>query len=375
MRKLIAILSICLLVTPCYAGSISRFKTYSPGDQVTAENLNGNFDNAYNELNGSLDNNNADVTNGFRFVEVLGSVPASTVEGRVIYSKADDSIYYDDGTALFGIPSLKGNNGFSGNNTFNGTTTITDANIDGGNIDNTAIGASTPSTGIFSTIQFNTSFTDSSGTVLIDGILDQDSMNGATATNLFTGESTKAYIDTQVAGVSGWAWEFVEGGSFSGSSAFTVTETLESGFFYKLYLQIANDSGTGNDFGVDVTINGGAFTDVGTRDSWSLTDDAPLTNETNNDSGGLLHKITADDEHFSINDSDIKFANVEMDLSYRSSSDTQVKWEVWGMMEAHNMMYNKGFSYLVNTQMTSITFTPTAETIAGNYTLLKLKQS
>ena len=66
IRKLIIIF--LLLCTPVYAGSISM-PQYGTNDTLTAVNQNQRFNLLTNEMNGALDNTNASVTNGFRFIE------------------------------------------------------------------------------------------------------------------------------------------------------------------------------------------------------------------------------------------------------------------------------------------------------------------
>jgi len=88
----------------CTAGTISRYFTYSTGDDVTAINLNGNFDNIVNEFNGGLDNQNANTTEGFWFIEVLGSLPAAGNQGRVVFLTTSNSLWFDTGATW--LPSI-----------------------------------------------------------------------------------------------------------------------------------------------------------------------------------------------------------------------------------------------------------------------------
>lgn len=83
-----------------YAGIIGAHTTYDTTSEVTARNLNGNLDNIRNECNGGLDNENADTTNGFRFLEVRSSNPTAGSEGRIVYNTTDDVLYIDSGTAF-----------------------------------------------------------------------------------------------------------------------------------------------------------------------------------------------------------------------------------------------------------------------------------
>lgn len=100
MIKIIGLVVVLLsLVNGLNAGVITPFKTYATNDQVTAANLNGNITTITGEINGGLDNTNADTTNGYRFFEVLGSTPAAGTEGRVVFSTTEDTINFDTGSA------------------------------------------------------------------------------------------------------------------------------------------------------------------------------------------------------------------------------------------------------------------------------------
>ena len=100
MRKFIIILLSLVFVSKAYCGTVTQASTYATGGQVTAANLNANFAVAINELNGKLDNDNADTTDGFRFVEVVGSLPTAGTEGRVVFLTTDDTLYFDDGSSF-----------------------------------------------------------------------------------------------------------------------------------------------------------------------------------------------------------------------------------------------------------------------------------
>lgn len=90
----------CLLLSSVsIAGVITPYKTYATNDQVTAANLNGNITTITGEINGGLDNTNADTTNGYRFFEVLGSIPAAGTQGRVVFLTTENTINFDTGAA------------------------------------------------------------------------------------------------------------------------------------------------------------------------------------------------------------------------------------------------------------------------------------
>ena len=70
--------------------------------------------------------------------------------------------------------------------------------VNSGTIDGTTIGASSASTGAFTTLTASTSLNVGSSTT-VTGVLDEDNMVSDSATKLATQQSIKAYVDSQVA--------------------------------------------------------------------------------------------------------------------------------------------------------------------------------
>ena len=99
MRIIIGLITCLLLSSVSIAGVITPYKTYATNDQVTAANFNGNITTITGEINGGLDNTNADTTNGYRFFEVLGSIPAAGTQGRVVFLTTENTINFDTGAA------------------------------------------------------------------------------------------------------------------------------------------------------------------------------------------------------------------------------------------------------------------------------------
>ncbi len=124
MRKLLLTILLLTLCVPSFAESVERYEDYSTGKSVTADNLNGNFNNIVNVLNSGLDNNNADTDDGFRFIEIVSSLPAAGNQGRVVFLTSTDTLYFDTGSAMIAVGVLTNNQTFTGNNTFTGTTTL-----------------------------------------------------------------------------------------------------------------------------------------------------------------------------------------------------------------------------------------------------------
>ena len=99
MKKILTLL-ILLLTTPVYASFITGDTVYTTNDSVTATKLNNDNTVVKNVVNGGLDNTNADTSSGFRFVEVLGSLPTAGTQGRVVFLTTDNSLNLDTGSAF-----------------------------------------------------------------------------------------------------------------------------------------------------------------------------------------------------------------------------------------------------------------------------------
>ncbi|MCK9370604.1 hypothetical protein M0R04_11900 [Candidatus Dojkabacteria bacterium] len=97
MKKIYLILSLVLIPYLCFAGEITRHTTYATNGEVNATNLNGNFDNVYNVVNGGLDNDNVNTTT-YRLLEILGSLPSAGTQGRTAFLTTDSSLNFDTGT-------------------------------------------------------------------------------------------------------------------------------------------------------------------------------------------------------------------------------------------------------------------------------------
>jgi len=82
--------------------------------------------------------------------------------------------------------------------TFTGTVTIPTADINGGAVDATTIGASSASSIVGTTVVANTSINIAGDGATVTGIKDEDDMSSNSATKLATQQSIKAYVDSQV---------------------------------------------------------------------------------------------------------------------------------------------------------------------------------
>jgi len=95
-------------VNDSFAGTVSRCNTYVTGGSVTADNLNCNFDVIVNELGNGMDNTNADTSSGYRFLEIVGALPAAGTPGRVIFLTTDNTLYFDTGSSFVRTPNFSG---------------------------------------------------------------------------------------------------------------------------------------------------------------------------------------------------------------------------------------------------------------------------
>lgn len=95
-------LTALLLILPCvtYADTLSIPTTYSTNGSVTSTNLNGNFQAIAQKVNGSLDNTNADTTNGYRFFRTVSALPSAGSQGSVYFLTSDNSLNFDNGSTF-----------------------------------------------------------------------------------------------------------------------------------------------------------------------------------------------------------------------------------------------------------------------------------
>ncbi len=110
-----------LFCSPVFADTITM-PQYNTGGTVTAVNQNNRFNLLTNLVNGALNNENADVDGGFRFIEVLASLPSPGNQGRVVFLTADNTLNFDTGLTFLATALLANTQTFTGVNTFSGNT-------------------------------------------------------------------------------------------------------------------------------------------------------------------------------------------------------------------------------------------------------------
>lgn len=108
MKKILFLLFILCLISPSFAGQVDRYETYNSGSTINYLNLNGNFDNIVNEINGGLDNTNIDTDEGFRLYEILSALPAAGSQGRTVFNSTENTLNFDSGAAWYTSISVTG---------------------------------------------------------------------------------------------------------------------------------------------------------------------------------------------------------------------------------------------------------------------------
>lgn len=105
------ILPLFLLMSSCnhaFATQIVYSTIYAVNGQVTNVNLNGDFNDAKNVVNGHLDNTNADTARGYRFYQTVSVLPAPGNTGQVYYLTTDNSLNFDTGTTFIKTVGISG---------------------------------------------------------------------------------------------------------------------------------------------------------------------------------------------------------------------------------------------------------------------------
>lgn len=99
MKNLLLLLFI-LFPSISQATTLTYGTTYAPSGQVTSTNLNGNFANVSNVVNGNLDNTNANTTAGYHFFQTVAALPAAGSQGSTYFLTSDNSLNLDTGSAF-----------------------------------------------------------------------------------------------------------------------------------------------------------------------------------------------------------------------------------------------------------------------------------
>ena len=99
MNKLFLLL-LFIFPTLVSATQIQYGTTYAPNGQVTNTNLNGNFNNISNVVNGNIDNTNVNTTSGYRLYQTVAVLPSAGNQGAVYFLTSDNSLNFDNGSSF-----------------------------------------------------------------------------------------------------------------------------------------------------------------------------------------------------------------------------------------------------------------------------------
>lgn len=108
MKKFLMFLAMLLISYQAHAGTVTVPTTWANGDSVTATKLNNINSTFANTLNGGLDNNNADTTNGYFFFKRVGSLPAAGNQGSVYFLTSDNTLNLDTGSTFTTASTIGG---------------------------------------------------------------------------------------------------------------------------------------------------------------------------------------------------------------------------------------------------------------------------
>jgi len=234
---------------------------------------------------------NGNSTGGTNIVVTSGdSITTNTISETTSASGVTvDSLLIKDG----GITAA-GTSTFAGQ-TISNLGTVTTANIDGGTIDGTNIGASSAGTGAFTTLTASTSLNVNSSTT-ITGVLDEDNMASNSAEKLATQQSIKAYVDSQVDTVDTLAEVLAIGNSTGGTNVVvtagdvlttnTINETTSASGVTIDGVLLKDSVVTGNVTGnLTGNVTGNASGNAGTATKWATARTIALTGNVTGTSG------------------------------------------------------------------------------------------
>ena len=235
MKRLILLIIFLLFTVNVYADQVTM-PQYGPTSTLTNVNLNERWNLLTNEINGNLDNTNADTDGGFRFVEILSSLPAAGNQGRVVFDTGNNTLNFDTGFTFLATALLANSQTFTGTNTFTGAVNISGLLTVTGN--STFAGTTIADLGIVTTSVLST-------TDINDGTMDNVQVDGSTTEGmLFVTDSSNDLSELGSQGTAGQILQsagagaaptFVtQGLALSSTADFTIATTIS--------ITIADDS-------------------------------------------------------------------------------------------------------------------------------------
>ena len=85
IKILILTLLIMGLAMPCYAGQVAKANTFTSGQTISSSAVNANFDDIYNEFNGSIEGGSS------------GNIAADTLTEREMADEINPRVRWDEG--------------------------------------------------------------------------------------------------------------------------------------------------------------------------------------------------------------------------------------------------------------------------------------
>lgn len=257
MKKILILLTILLIPTICFASPPARVATYTSGQVISSTDVTANEDAIFNYLSAGVDSYsdgsilNADIGASANIqsdkLNLTSIAQAVTVTSGGSFTSAGTN-------TLSGSTTISGSLSVTNSATFSGITiaslgtvttgVITEIDLNGGSIDGTTIGQTSPTAGRFSNIRFNSAVPNSI-------VYDSD----AGLTRLAPGTSGQ-YLKANGAGSApsfaspGWAWEFVETVTLTGSGVSSSTLPTNSDVFMIVFEDAVSDTG-----GLHMTFN------------------------------------------------------------------------------------------------------------------------
>jgi len=230
-------------------GIISKDFTFSSGATIIASQHNTNFDEIYNEFNGNIENANIKAAAAIAASKLnLSAIAQNVVHTGTFSTQGDtnlgngaDTLTINSSSGITYTPAATWT--FTANQTVSGTWAdlgiVTTADINGGTIDGTAIGSTTPSTADFSTLKVGST---NQGDVLYD--------NGTSLVRLTPGTSGQLLQTQGAAANPQWASTGLTFISATETTDVDVTTdiTIETGKFYLVYFNMEVATGGNQPF-------------------------------------------------------------------------------------------------------------------------------
>ena len=256
------------------------------GNIINAADFDGEYDAIEAAFNSSSGHTHDGTAGEGGPITVLGPAQDFVASTTEIKPKTDNTL--DIGTNLLKFKDLY----------LSGTANLGAVDIDGGAIDGTPIGATTPDAGTFTNLVANTDLTLASGAT-VTAILDEDAMTSDSDTALATQQSIKAYVDSQL-GANDELSEILANGNITAGTGIDFIDNDKARFgtgndleiFHDATDSIINDAGDGS---LKLQQAGATKLEV-TSTGITVSDDLVVNNDVSLASDGAIINLGADGE-------------------------------------------------------------------------------